>query len=63
MGHLETKRGDVVTEKEERELTPDEIEEQNGEPLPDREAMSLITPPIGADGIATLAPVEPPSET
>lgn len=39
-------------------LGEDEIEEQNGEPLPDREAMSLINP--GVDGIATLAPHEPP---
>jgi hypothetical protein len=41
-------------------LTPEELEEQDGEPLPDREAMSVITPPIGADGIATIAP-EPPA--
>jgi hypothetical protein len=48
-----------VAEKEQKELTPEELEEQDGEPLPDREAMSLITPP-GADGIATIAPDEPP---
>ena len=41
------------------ELAPEELEEQNGEELPDREAMSLITPP-GADGIATIAPNKPP---
>jgi hypothetical protein len=35
------------------ELTPEEVEAQKGEPLPDREAMSLIQPP---DGIATIAP-------
>jgi hypothetical protein len=29
---------------------------------PDREAMSLITPPVGPDGIATIAPNEPPAE-
>ena len=45
-----------MAEKEQEELTPEELEEQNGEPLPDREAMSLITPPGGADGIATIAP-------
>ena len=39
-------------------LSEDEIEEQNGEPLPDREAMSLINPNV--DGIATIAPNEPP---
>lgn len=47
----------------EQDLTEEELKEQNGEPLPDREAMSLITPPVGADGIATIAPVEPPAET
>jgi hypothetical protein len=40
----------------------EDIEEQNGEPPPDREAMSLITPP-GADGIGTIAPLEPPAES
>ena len=39
------------------ELTPEELEQQNGEELPDREAMSLINP--GVDGIATVAPFEP----
>jgi hypothetical protein len=46
-----------VAEKDDRELTEDELKEQNGEELPDREVMSVITP--GADGIATIAPVEP----
>jgi hypothetical protein len=41
---------------QDEKLTPEELEEQNGEPLPDREAMSLISPPTGADGIATFAP-------
>jgi hypothetical protein len=45
-----------VADKEQTELTPEELEEQNGEALPDREAMSLITPPVGADGIPTIAP-------
>jgi hypothetical protein len=54
--------GEAVMDEKERELTPEEIEEQNGERLPDREAMSLITPPGGADGIATIAPDEPPAE-
>jgi outer membrane lipopolysaccharide assembly protein LptE/RlpB len=54
-----TERRDTVAEKDERELTDDELQEQNAEQLPDREAMSLITPPIGADGIATIAPAEP----
>ena len=46
-----------MAEKDDRELTEDELEEQNGEQLPDREVMSIINP--GADGIATIAPVEP----
>jgi hypothetical protein len=40
-----------------QELTPDDLEEQNGEELPDREVMSVINP--GADGIASTAPFEP----
>jgi hypothetical protein len=51
-----------MAEQDEREMSAEDLEEQNGEPLPDREAMSLITPP-GADGIGTIAPVEPPAET
>ena len=30
------------------ELSPEELEEQNGEPLPDREAMSLLQVPTVA---------------
>ena len=46
-----------MAEKDDKELTEDELEEQNGELLPDREVMSIIN--LGADGIATIAPVEP----
>lgn len=53
--------GKTVAEHDEKEMSAEDLEEQNGEPLPDREAMSLITPP-GADGIGAIAPVEPPSE-
>jgi hypothetical protein len=42
---------------EQQELTPEEVEEQNGETLPDREVMSVINP--GADGIMSTAPFEP----
>jgi len=39
------------------EITKDELAEIEGEPLPDREAMSILTPdPL--DPVATL-PVEP----
>jgi hypothetical protein len=35
-----------MTEKHQHdELTQEELEEQNGEELPDREVMSTITPP------------------
>jgi hypothetical protein len=53
-------KGETVAEREkkEEELTPEELEEQDGEPLPDREAMSVVTPP-GADGIAGIVPNEP----
>jgi hypothetical protein len=46
-------------EHEEREeLDESELEEQNGEPLPDREVMSTITPPFVSPPGITL-PVEP----
>jgi hypothetical protein len=40
------------------ELSEEELERADGEPLPDREAMSLITPNVTNPGF-TL-PVEPP---
>ena len=43
---------------EQEELDESELEEQNGEPLPDREAMSIITPFVSSPEV-TL-PVEPP---
>ena len=42
---------------EEQPLTPEELEAQNGEELPDREAMSVINP--GIDGIGSMPPFEP----
>jgi hypothetical protein len=53
----ETKEDNVAKKNDEQELTPEELEEQNGEELPDREVMSVINP--GADGIASTAPFEP----
>ena len=47
----------MAKKQEEQALTPEELEQQNGEQLPDREVMSIINP--GADGIATTAPLEP----
>jgi hypothetical protein len=46
-----------MAKEREPELTREELEEQNGEELPDREVMSLINP--GADGLATKVPFEP----
>jgi hypothetical protein len=43
--------------KHDDELSEEELEEQNGEELPDHEVMSVISP--GADGVATTAPFEP----
>jgi hypothetical protein len=43
--------------RDDKELTPEEVEEQDGEELPDREVMSVINP--GIDGIASTAPFEP----
>jgi hypothetical protein len=52
------------------EITPEELEEQSGELLPDREAMSVIEDPLrgpmpltepgpASEGVVTT-PVEPP---
>jgi hypothetical protein len=43
-------------EEQKDELTEEELEEANGEPLPDREEMSIVV----TDPIHTL-PVEPPA--
>jgi hypothetical protein len=48
----ETKEDAVAKNNEEQALTPQELEEQNGEELPDREVMSLINP--GVDGTPTV---------
>ena len=45
------------------ELTPEELEEQNGEELPDREAMSTISYPGDPGGGSYTLPVEPPEES
>lgn len=51
-----------MSEKQEAGLSPEELERENGEPLPDREQMTVIKQPweqIGGDGYTT--PVEPPA--
>lgn len=40
------------------ELDPEELERANGEPLPDREAMSIITPDVGSMPPVPLDPTE-----
>jgi len=41
--------------KEEQELTEEEVEATNGEALPDREAMTVLKPPLPMDTL----PIEP----
>jgi hypothetical protein len=41
-------------QEKEQNLTPEELEEQRAEQLPDREVMSLINP--GVDGIPSFDP-------
>jgi len=55
-----------MDEERKDEVTPEELEETDGEPLPDREAMSIISPDVNLppvaldpDPVPTL-PVEPP---
>jgi hypothetical protein len=45
---------------EPEELDESELEEQNGEPLPDREAMSIISPGPFVSPPGITLPVEPP---
>jgi hypothetical protein len=46
---------------EQNSLTPDELEGADGEPLPDREAMSIVTP---GDPVQILPaePIDPPAD-
>ena len=46
------------SEQERDELIDEDLEEANGEAVPDREAMSLITPFVDNPGFRL--PVEPP---
>jgi hypothetical protein len=56
-------------EPTEHELTQEELEEQDAEPLPDREAMSIIdpnlspTPPVPADDGGFAGDEPPPDPT
>src|SRR2546423_10765060 len=58
-------RGDPMSKrKQERdELTEDEVERQEGEPLPERTQMSVLYPsPVASPPIIGL-PIEPPEDT
>ena len=50
-----------MTEKNEEQqgLTPEELEQQNGEKLPDREVMSLINPGIDCTPTVAFEPLPP----
>jgi hypothetical protein len=43
--------------KEERELTPEELEAQEGEELPDREAMTLLGGPVLGHPADSILPI------
>jgi hypothetical protein len=45
------------SEHQHDELTEEEVEETDGAPLPDREAMSLITPLVDKPGFTV--PIDP----
>ncbi len=44
-----------MTEKKERELTPEELEAQEGEELPERDEMSLVNANVAAPINAAVA--------
>ena len=52
-----------MSENEHDELSPEELEEQSGEPLPDREVLSIFDMPGGGLGPPDLGPTEPPPES
>jgi hypothetical protein len=45
-----------------QDLSPEELEQENGEELPDREAMSVVSYPGDPGGGTYTLPVEPPEE-
>jgi hypothetical protein len=47
--------------EEHEELTEEELEETNGEPLPDREAMMVIKPPLPVDPLPPVYSLDPPT--
>jgi hypothetical protein len=53
----------MTSKKQDAELTPEELEQQDGEPLPERTQMSLIHP-TGPPTIGPIyeLPIQPPEE-
>jgi hypothetical protein len=45
-----------------QDLSPEELEHENGEELPDREVMSVVPYPGDPAGGSYSLPVEPPEE-
>ena len=51
-------------ERNPERLTEEEVEQTNGEPLPDREAMTVLKPPLPVPEVEPLPPVyslDPPT--
>jgi hypothetical protein len=51
-----------MTDEPRKELTPEELEETNGEPLPHREEMAVVPDPFGGGGALPVEPPAPPVE-
>jgi len=50
------------TRRKRKNLTPEELERQKAERLPDREVMSLVSPPIATIAPEPPIPLDPPIE-
>jgi hypothetical protein len=48
--------------RERDELTDEEIERTDGEPLPDREAMMVMKPPLPVDPLPPIYAIDPPTD-
>jgi hypothetical protein len=60
---LEVTRRNVAEHQERNaDLSPEDLDEQSGEELPEREAMSVVDPNAAA-GLTVLAPTEPDPDT
>jgi hypothetical protein len=60
--HTHTKVVSVMTDKEQDELTDEELERQAGEPLPERTQMSVMHPGPGPVPVVDI-PIDHPSDT